>query len=82
MAARLNRKHGEEIRRKIQAGVIIDRLQKHFLGQLELTKEQIRSAEILLDRSVAKLSQIQLIGDETQPLFGRVEWVVKNSNKE
>jgi hypothetical protein len=59
MAARLNRIHSEQVRLKIQSSVIIDRLQKHFLGKLEMTRDQLKSAEILLDRSVPKLSQIQ-----------------------
>ena len=64
MAARLNKSHSEDVRRKIQAGVIIDRLHKCFLGELELTGAQLKAAEILLDRSVAKLSQIAHTGED------------------
>lgn len=68
MAARLNRHHSEEIRQKIQASVIIDRLERHINGELELSSTQIAAAQTLLDRSVPKLSQIQHVGDEDQPL--------------
>lgn len=68
MAARLNKSHSEDVRRKIQAGVIIDRLHKCFLGELALTSAQLKAAEILLDRSVAKLSQIQHSGEDGGPL--------------
>jgi hypothetical protein len=68
MAARLNRHHSEEIRQKIQASVIIDRLTKHVNGELELSSTQIAAAQTLLDRSVPKLSQIQHVGDADNPV--------------
>jgi len=68
MAARINRKHSEDIRKKIQSSVILNRLQKHFNGELELTRTQLKAAEIMLDRSVPKLSQIQHTGDDGGPL--------------
>ncbi len=64
MAARISRHHAEEVRKKIQASVIIDRLHKHFDGKLELTRTQIKAAEILLDRSVSKLQTIQGSADD------------------
>ena len=68
MAARLHRLHQDDIRRKIQASVIIDRLEKHVKGELELTATQISAAQTLLDRSVAKLSQIQHTGADGGPI--------------
>jgi len=68
MAARLNRRHTEEIRQKIQASVIIDRMQKHINGELDMTSTQVAAATSLLDRSVPKLSQIQHTGDEDNPV--------------
>lgn len=68
MAARLNPRHSQEVRDKIQASVIIDRLQKHIKGDLEMTATQVNAANSLLDRSVPKLSQIQHIGDSDQPI--------------
>lgn len=68
MAARLNRRHSEEIRQKIQASVIIDRFQKHFLGKLELSPTQIKVGDSLLDRSVPKLAQIQHTGEDGGPI--------------
>jgi len=68
MAARLNRHHSEEIRQKIQASVIIDRLQRHIDGTLEMSATQVAAANSLLDRSVPKLQQIQHVGDEDQPI--------------
>jgi len=68
MARRLNPHHAELSRQKIQAGVLIDRLQRHAMGDLEMTSTQIKAAEALLDRSVAKLSQIQHVGPDGGPV--------------
>jgi hypothetical protein len=35
-----------------------------MLGELEMTATQLRAAELLLDRSVPKLAQVQHVGDE------------------
>jgi hypothetical protein len=64
MATRLNRHHSEEIRQKIQASVIIHYLTEHVEGKREMTATQISAANALLDRSIAKLQQIQHVGDE------------------
>lgn len=75
MAARLNRKHSAEVREKIRASVIIDRFQKHFMGELELSMTQIKVGDSLLDRSVPKLSQIQHSGDDEHPIELKVSWL-------
>ncbi len=68
MAARINKMHSEQVRLKIQSSVLIQRLQDHVLGKLELSMSQINAANSLLDRSVPKLSQIQHLGDNENPL--------------
>jgi hypothetical protein len=72
MAARLNRHHSEEIRQKIQASVIIDRFEKHVRGELELSATQVAAGNSLLDRSVAKLQQIQHTGPNGGAI--QIEW--------
>lgn len=72
MAARLNTRHTEEIRAKIQASVIIERMHRHVLGELEMTASQVNAANSLLDRSVPKLSQIQHSGDPDNPIKAKV----------
>jgi hypothetical protein len=64
MAARLNTHHSELTRQKIQAGNLVQRIQAHAMGEIEMTSTQLKAAEILLDRSVAKLSQIQHVGPD------------------
>lgn len=53
MAARLRAHHQEDVRQKIQASQIINRLQDYFNGNVELSQGQIQSAKILLDKSVS-----------------------------
>lgn len=50
MAKRLQPRHQEEIRRKIQASQLINRLQDEALGKVELTDGQRESARFLLTR--------------------------------
>lgn len=77
MAARLNRHHSEDVRSKIQASNIIARLQQHVDGFIELSATQVQAANSLLDRSVAKLSQIQHTGADGGPV--QVIWALPKS---
>jgi hypothetical protein len=65
MAARINRMHSEQVRAKIQAAVLVQRLEGHAMGENEMTSTQITAAIALLDRSVPKLQQIQHVGGGT-----------------
>lgn len=58
MAARLRKNHQEDVRLKIQASQIINRLQSHFNGDIELTASQIQTAKILLDKSISNAPTI------------------------
>ena len=53
MAARLRKRHQDDIRQKIKVGVIIDRLEKHITGEIELSSTQVGSAKILLDKTMS-----------------------------
>jgi predicted regulator of amino acid metabolism with ACT domain len=77
MAARLNPRHSDLVRQKIQAGVLIDRLQKHVSGDVEMTGTQVTAALGLLDRSVAKLQSIQVSGPDDGPIQHLVTWQQK-----
>jgi hypothetical protein len=68
MAARLNPRHTEMVRQKIQASVLIDKLHKCVSGELDMNRNQLTAAIALLDRSVPKLQQIQHSGDENNPV--------------
>lgn len=66
--------HSEQVRLKIQAAVLIDRLQKHVTGDAEMTPTQISAAKVLLDRSVPVLSQVQHTGDAEKPVEHVFRW--------
>lgn len=68
MAARLNKRHSDQVRAKIQSSCLIHRLQQCGMGEIELTSVQVNAINSLLDRSVPKLSQIQHVGDADNPL--------------
>ena len=61
MAKRLRPHHQEDVRKKIQASQIINRLQAHFDGTIELTSSQIQTAKILLDKSISNAPTINEI---------------------
>lgn len=72
MAARLLKHHQDSVRDKIRASYLVNRLQDHFAGKIELTPSQIRAAEILLDRCVPKMSAIEHTGEVTHNYVARV----------
>lgn len=66
MAPRIRKiRHDEETRAKIQASQLVNRLQKHALGEVDLSTAQVRSCEILLDRVLPRLSAVELSGNVT-----------------
>lgn len=68
MAKRITLTHEPEVRARIQASQIINRLQKHIDSELELTATQVNAAKILLAKSVPDLSSIELTGDPENPV--------------
>jgi hypothetical protein len=63
MAARtLRPKHSDEIRAKIQASMLVNALQDNVTGKKKLNAGQIKSAEILLRKSVPDLTATELSG--------------------
>lgn len=75
MAARLRARHQDEIREKIKASQLINRLTNHALGELELTATQIKAIEILLRKSVADLSSVEISGNQDAPVKHEVKWL-------
>ena len=68
MAARLNPRHSDQVRAKIQAACLLHRLHGVAMGEIEVTPVQLGAINSLLDRSVPKLSQIQHSGDAENPV--------------
>lgn len=72
MAARINKRHSDEVRARIQAALLVNRLHGCAMGEIELTPTQVNAINSLLDRSVPKLSQIQHVGDENEPIVHKI----------
>jgi hypothetical protein len=52
MAVRLNPRNAESTKQKIQVTKLIQRLQNHALGQIEMTTTQIDAAKFLLNKRI------------------------------
>ncbi len=65
-------------RDKIKASVLMDRLQKNAMGELAppMTRDQIRSTEILLKKIVPDLASITISGDDDKPPVRTVTEIV------
>lgn len=63
MAARKQLFHPEEVKQKIQASQLINRLQTHALSEPIMTDSQVRAAFGLLDKVVPSLKAIEHSGD-------------------
>lgn len=82
MAARLRKTHQDDVRKKIQASQLINVLQDHALGKSDLPQSRIKAIEILLRKTIPDLSQMQLSGDEDNPVktVHRIELVPLNGD--
>ena len=58
--------HPDYVREKIKASQLMNRLQSCALGEIELTLQQIRAAEILLRKCVPDLSHADISQTVTQ----------------
>lgn len=74
MATRKQLFHPDEVRAKIQASQLINRLHDNAFGKVELTQSQVRSIEILLKKAIPDLSAVELTGESGGPVKVTVEW--------
>jgi hypothetical protein len=59
MAARYTKHQTEACRAKIKTTQLINRLQRHIAGKLDLSPTQVRGIEILLNKTLANLQQAE-----------------------
>lgn len=71
-AAKLNPRHQQLIRDKINAALLVEKLQQCALDGLELTSQQMKAIEILLKKSVPDLQSIEMTGDAEAPVVLKV----------
>ncbi len=74
MAARLRKTHQDDVRAKIQASQLVNRLTDHAFGKVELLPSQIKAIEILLKKSLSDLSSVELSGKDGEPIKTVVTW--------
>lgn len=67
MAARLRLRHQDEVREKIRASQLVNRLEDHAFGETEMTASQVSAALGLLKKCVPDLQATQLSGDPENP---------------
>jgi hypothetical protein len=70
MAARLKPRHQEDVKAKIKVSNIIDRLEKHIAGEIELTSTQVTSARILLDKTMSNAPTDATVQHSGEVMFG------------
>lgn len=76
MAGRpMNKLHQDDVRKKIQASQLLNRLTDHAFGEVELSQSQIKAIEILLRKSLPDLSAVTIANDGENPL--RIESIVR-----
>jgi len=69
MAARKQRWHPDEVRKRIQASQLINRLQANAVSPEPLMDaSQVQSARILLNKVLPDLSSTTIAGDEKNPV--------------
>lgn len=69
MATRLNTRHSQMVRDKIQATTLINLLQDYALGIIEeIPAGRMKAIEILLKKSLPDLSSVELTGDSDAPV--------------
>ena len=69
MAARKKKiKLTDAWRDKIQVGYMLDRLIKCFKGEVILTPEQLKAADMVLKKVVPDLSRAELTGKDDKPI--------------
>lgn len=81
--------HPDEVRAKIQATLLVQRLHNHIMGTLEkpLDMSQVRAIDILLKKVVPDLTRTLISADvnvkyvaELPPVLSREEWLKKYGN--
>jgi len=64
MPARIRKiRHDEDTRTRIKVGNIINRLQKHVDGEIDMSATQLRAAEILLRKTLPDLTSVEHSGE-------------------
>lgn len=76
MAARTRKvRHDDFTRAKIQTSQLVNRLQNHVDGKVELSSTQVTVALGLLKKALPDLASTQISGDEDKPVGISIKWM-------
>jgi hypothetical protein len=70
----MGRRHQDDVRKKIQASLILNRFMDAFESKIELTNQQVNIGKVLLDKVLPDLKAIELSGDDEAPIKHIVSW--------
>jgi hypothetical protein len=59
---------------KLKAGAIMSRLQRHAMGEIEMTDSQIKAGQAYLKKVIPDLSATTHSGDKDAPIVHTVKW--------
>jgi hypothetical protein len=77
----MGRRHQDDVRKKIQASLILNRFMDAFNGELELTNQQVNIGKVLLDKVLPDLKAIELSGDADAPVVLKVITGIPSNNE-
>lgn len=81
MAARLNRLHQEQCKEKIKTSQLINRLQNHALGEIEMTSTQLDAAKFLLNKQISNAAQIVESTVDANVTVSKIEVEIVNPSR-
>lgn len=64
----------DEWRQRIKASMLINRLQDHAFGDVEMTPTQLKAAEILLKKVAPDLARTEMTGEDGAPQELVIRW--------
>mgnify|MGYP001580769232 CR=1 FL=1 len=53
---------------KIRASMLVNRLQNHVAGRIEMSNSQVRAAQVLLSKVVPDLARTEVTGEDGGPI--------------
>lgn len=77
----MNKLHQDDVRSKIQASQLINRLTDHAFGEIELSQSQIKAIEILLKKRLPDLSAVEHSGDADNPISHHVQFEIVDAKE-
>ena len=64
----------EDWKQKIRASMLINRLQDHAFGEVDMSQTQLKAAEILLRKVAPDLARQEVTGEGGQPQELVIRW--------